>query len=151
MSEHAASGIHCRFPGGKRAPAHLDREKQGYECDAPKVRDPSAGSAAVRSGKWSARAHAHHPGCREPLGRRKAQPPFSNKPVVFAVIYSLPGSRKCLACPSGWFSAQDCSAGDLHKYQLWTDNGAVLDDGTCAVKGGCAPLTLITFGAACCC
>ena len=55
VSEHAASGIHCRFPGGKRAPAHLDREKQGYECDAPKVSDPLAGSATVRSGKrWGA-------------------------------------------------------------------------------------------------
>ena len=44
-----------------------------------------------------------------------------------------------LACPPGWFSAQDCSAGDLDKYKLCADNGAVLDDGTCTVKGGCAP------------
>ena len=43
VSEHATSGMHCRFPGGKRSPALLDREKQGYECDAPKVIDPPRG------------------------------------------------------------------------------------------------------------
>ena len=84
ISDDAASGMHCRFPNGKRTPAVLDSEKQGYECDAPKVGDPFAGAcAAVRSGRLLLRAHATHPGCCRPYGSRKAQPPFSNNPCSF--------------------------------------------------------------------
>lgn len=86
MSQHAASGIHCRFPGGKRAPARLDREKQGYECDAPKVSGPPRGQhgCAQEDGRRERMQTIRLP---RGAGQLEAQPP-SSVLVVSAVTCS---------------------------------------------------------------
>ena len=137
VSEHAASGMHCRFPNGKRTPAVLDSEKQGYECDAPKVGDPLTSSAARRCEGGSRERMQLVLAAASPL-RMESSGHLPAHSMVSAVMCRLASCKHVHACPAELFSLQGCSAGDLNKYQLCANNGAVLDDGSCTVKGGCA-------------